>query len=80
MRLSLLRQGQSRLQKALFKVISKMVGQVPGPILVMSYRPSFFGKNFAQLFQMSMRRMKHWSIADVELFAAFVSKQNECRF
>ncbi len=46
----------------------------------MSFRQSFFGNHFAAVLHDSMRKMKHWSIGEVELFAAFVSHTNKCAY
>jgi uncharacterized peroxidase-related enzyme len=80
MRLPLLRAGQSRLQRALFGIIRRLAGDIPGPILVMSYRKAYFGRRFSRCLQEIMRRCQHWSVAEVELFAAVVSKKNGCAY
>ncbi len=80
MRLPILREGQSVLQKALFGVIRMLAPGVPGPVLAMSFKQPFFGKHFSRILEHSMREMKHWSVAEVEVFAAFVSKQNKCHY
>lgn len=53
---------------------------VPGPIVAASYAPKLFGTNFALALEQAMRNMTHWSVGEVELFAAFVSKQNRCAY
>jgi len=73
-------QGQSVLQKTLFAVVRTLAGSIPGPVCVMSYRSSFFGTEGAKLLQQAMRNQEHWSKSEVELFAAFVSKHNECAY
>jgi len=80
MRLALLERGQSALQRALFALVKLIGGSLPGPIATMSYRPEFFGSPMSKLLQASMRDLEHWSVAEAELFAAFVSKQNECAY
>ena len=80
MRLKILKNGHTFLQKLQFRVIKKMMGEVPGPIAVMSYRRQFFGKHFAPWLNQAMRKMKHWTVGEVELMAAFVSKNNECQY
>jgi hypothetical protein len=80
MRLPLLCAGQSRLQRVLFGLIRALAGDIPGPILVMSYRKAFFGRHFSRSLQEIMRRCQHWSVGEVELFAAFVSKKNACAY
>ena len=78
MRLQILHDEFSPIQKAQMWLMSKLVGHVPGPIATMSYRRQLFGKPMSDVFDEAMRRMTEWSIGDVELFAAFVSKLNQC--
>ena len=80
MRLALLERGQSTRQRLIFTAIRLVGGAVPGPLLVFSYRQPFFGEDFTQLLQSAMREGRHWSVAEVELFAAFVSKLNQCAY
>ncbi len=81
MRLKVLETGLRPIQKvilAIFKVFSG--GLVPGPLLALSYRRELCGKYLAACFQEGMREATEWSVWEVELFAAFVSKLNECRY
>jgi hypothetical protein len=55
-------------------------GKVPGPILVLSYRRESCGKYLAACYQEGMRKATEWSLGEVELFAAFVSRLNECKY
>lgn len=80
MRLAILKNGHSFFQKMQMKVIKAMMGQVPGPISVFSYNRDFFGKHYVKWLQHSMRKMKHWTVGEVELMAAYVSKSNECQY
>lgn len=80
MRLRILEHGHRPLQKIVFKLFKIICGVVPGPILTLSYRRELFGKHLAGCFQEAMREAKEWSIGEVELFAAFTSKLNECRY
>ena len=80
MRLSFLGQGQSLVQKVFFGFIRLMSGAVPGPLAVLSYRSSFFGRDYSQVLEQAMRRQQHWSVGEVELFAAWVSHSLECEF
>ena len=57
-----------------------MMGEVPGPIATMSYNRNFFGKHDAVWLNHTMRKMKHWSVGEVELMAAYVSKNNACQY
>jgi hypothetical protein len=80
MRLKLLHHGHRPLQKLQLALIRAIVGQVPGPIATMSYRRNLFGRWLSDCFVESMQQAKHWSRAETELFAAFVSDQNRCRY
>lgn len=70
---------RQRLKARLVKWIMRS-DHVPGPIVTMSYDPELFGNHFAEALEDGMRRMKHWSLGEVELFAAFVSKENRCAY
>ncbi len=80
MRLQILHDGHRPIQKLFLRVIKMMAGQVPGPVAVMSYRKELFGKAMSDAFQAVMRGGKHWSIGEVELFAAYVSKLSQCAY
>lgn len=80
MRLKILDHGHRPLQKLVLKFIKMMMGNVPGPIAVFSYRRDLFGKYFNDCIQEGMRGASEWSKGEVELFAAFTSKVNECRY
>ena len=81
MRLRILESGHRPVQKLLlriFKVISG--GLAPGPILALSYRLELCGKYLAACYQEGLREATERSVGEVELFAAFVSKLNACRY
>ena len=44
------------------------------------YRGSFFGKPHTRHTQAVMRGPSEWSVGERELFAAFVSRVNQCEF
>jgi hypothetical protein len=80
MRLSILETGFRPLQQIQLAVIKMLVGQVPGPIAVMSRGRDLFGAELAASFQQAMRRSTAWTVGEVELFAALVSKWNQCAY
>ena len=41
---------------------------------------SFFGKPFSRITHQVMRLSREWSAGECELFAAFVSRKNQCPF
>ena len=80
MRLEILDSGHSMLQKPALKMIKLTMGVVPGPIAIFSYHRELFGKYFNASIQEGMRGATEWSKGEVELFAAFTSKLNSCRY
>ena len=81
MRLIKLDSGHTFATKALFAMI-KLMSKHPAPDVVktLRYRPEFFGGHMGPVFQEVMRGPSPWSVGQRELFAAFVSKKNECEF
>jgi hypothetical protein len=55
-------------------------GYVSDISVALRYRPELFGHPFSQLLQQVMKGPSEWSEAERELFAAFVSVQNQCPF
>jgi hypothetical protein len=49
-------------------------------IRTLLYRPEFFGTPMSAWTQAVMRGPSEWSVGERELFAAFVSRLNRCRF
>jgi hypothetical protein len=80
MRLPTLQKARGPIQKLAFAVMRKLMGQVPGPILTLSYRPALFGALISPCFQESLRGPSAWSVGERELFAAFVSRLNQCEY
>jgi hypothetical protein len=80
-RLRILEKGFRPLQKVILSMVRAISGgKVPGPILALSYRRELCGKYLAACYQEGMRKVTEWSLGEVELFAAFVSKLNECKY
>lgn len=53
---------------------------VPDVIKTLFYRSEFFGKPYGAVVDAVMRGPSSWSVGERELFAAFVSRQNQCPF
>ena len=49
-------------------------------VRTMRYRSELFGQPFSAALQRVMRGTSEWSVGERELFAAFVSAQNQCPF
>jgi hypothetical protein len=61
-------------------VMRVMAGHAPGVVRTLRYRKSFFGSPFSELTQQVMRGPSPWTVGERELFAAFVSRLNQCVF
>ena len=55
-------------------------GYVSDISLALRYRPELFGRPFSELLQEVMKGPSEWTEAERELFAAFVSKLNQCPY
>ena len=60
--------------------LRKRDGYVSDISLALRYRMELFGQPFSELLQEVMKGRSDWSEAERELFAAFVSKLNQCPF
>ncbi len=54
--------------------------RAPDVVKVLLHRPAFFGGPARRITQRVMRGPSPWSVGERELFAAFVSVQNQCPF
>jgi hypothetical protein len=78
--------GQRLPQKALLRIIrvvSLLSGDPVSPSDIMRtvlYRPEIFGKPYSDLIHTLLRGPSDWSVGERELFAAFTSHLNTCRF
>ena len=52
----------------------------PDVVRVLSYRHEMFGTPFSICLEDVMRGPSKWSVGERELFAAFVSRKNQCPF
>ena len=66
--------------RLLLGVMRLMMGHAPGVVRTLRYRKEFFGGKWSELTQQVMRGPSQWSVGERELFAAFVSRRNQCVF
>lgn len=82
MRLRSVEHGQ-RLRHRLMLGLFRVIAGADAPLDVaraLLYRPEYFGREFANFVHAALRGPSEWSVGERELFAAFTSKLNECRF
>ena len=80
MRLEILDHGQRPLAQLILDIFKRITGFRPGPVAVNSYRRELFGRQFSACLQDTLRRPSDWHKSELELMAAFISKQLECQF
>lgn len=80
MRLKRVHSGHKFRDKLMLAVMRVMVGHAPGVVRTLRYRKDFFGGAFSQLTQQVMRGPSTWTVGEREIFAAFVSRLNQCVF
>jgi hypothetical protein len=80
MRLKKVHSGHRFADKALLGIIRLVNGHAPGVVRTLFYRKEYFGRPFSELTQQVMRGPSPWSLGEREIFAAFVSRLNQCVF
>ena len=81
MRLHVVEHGHSILQKIRFGIVRVMSGfRVSDVRRTLTYRKEFFGDPQCDLTEQVMRGPSGWSVFERELFAAYVSRLNQCLF
>ena len=81
MRLEKVHHGHRLREKLLLGLMRLMMRASPvGVIRTLLYRREFFGDRISRLTQQVMRGPSDWSAGERELFAAFVSRLNQCPF
>ncbi|NQW05470.1 MAG: hypothetical protein HQ485_15815 [Acidobacteria bacterium] len=81
MRLANVERGD-RLGARLLYVIVRIVSgfRAPDVVRTLQYRRHLFGRSHSAHTQEVMRGPSKWSIGEREVFAAFVSRLNQCHF
>jgi hypothetical protein len=81
MRLGNVERGDRLKVKLLFALIRLVSGfRAPDVMRTLRYRRQFFGEPHSSHTHAVMRGPSEWSIGERELFAAFVSRINQCHF
>ncbi len=80
MRLEKVHKGHRLRERAILGVMRLMMGHAPGVVRTLFYRKEFFGRPFSELTQQVMRGPSVWTFGEREVFAAFVSRLNQCVF
>ena len=70
----------SKEARAQIEALRERDGYVSDISLALRYRPELFGMPFSGFLQDVMKGPSDWTEAERELFAAFVSAQNQCPF
>jgi len=80
-RLTVLDRGQRLRARLALGLARRVTGRKPDEIAMISlYRPAFFGRPWLALVRDVLRGPSPWSAGERELFAAFVSRLNRCRY
>ena len=80
MRLQKVHAGHRLPDKAMLGVMRLIMGHAPGVVRTLLYRKGYFGRPFSELTQQVMRGPSPWTVGEREIFAAFVSRLNQCVF
>jgi hypothetical protein len=80
MRLQKVHAGHGLRDRAMLGMMRLMMGHAPGVVRTLMYRKEFFGKPWTALTQQVMRGPSPWTPGEREIFAAFVSRLNQCVF
>ena len=81
LRLGCLTSGHDVEQRARLERMRGETGLIPSDVSrTVRYRPELFGDAFLEALERTMRGPSDWAVGERELFAAFVSAQNQCPF
>lgn len=81
MRVPAIEKGRGVGNKVLYAIIGAVSGhRAPDVVRTLRFEPQLFGTPMNVVFQTVMRGPSEWSVGERELFAAWVSKNNECEF
>jgi hypothetical protein len=80
MRLDKVHRGHRLADRAMLGVMRLAMGHAPGVVRTLLYRKEFFGTPWGALTQQVMRGPSAWTVGEREIFAAVVSRFNQCVF
>ena len=81
MRLANVERGDGLASRLIYGVIRVMSGfRAPDVVRTVFYRKKFFGAPHSRHTHAVMRGPSDWSVGEREMFAAYVSDLNKCRF
>ena len=80
MRLPRVHRGHRLADRLRLAMMRLTTGHAPGVVRTLLYRKDFFGARHSALTQQVMRGPSPWTVGERELFAAFVSRLNQCVF
>jgi hypothetical protein len=80
MRLHKVHTGHRLRDKVMLGIMRLVMGHAPGVVRTLMYRKEFFGRPWTELTQQVMRGPSPWSVGEREIFAAYVSRLNQCVF
>ena len=80
MRLRKVHEGHRLPDKAMLGLMQLFAGHAPGVVRTLKYRKEYFGRPWTALTQQVMRGPSPWTVGEREIFAAFVSRLNQCVF
>jgi uncharacterized peroxidase-related enzyme len=80
MRLRTVERGHRLKERLILGLVRRTVGEATDVQRVLFHRPEFFGRPLGAITHRAMRLAGDWSIAERELFAAYVSAKNGCDF
>jgi hypothetical protein len=81
MRLQILESGHAEEQKQYMARVTAQGGRLSDMMKVVLYRPDFFGTTFMRACDVALHEQPaFWTQGERELFAAFASNLNKCKF
>jgi uncharacterized peroxidase-related enzyme len=80
MRLRVVEEGYRLRERLILGLVRLMSGDAPDIMRALFHRPALFGRPLGAITNRAMRQPGYWSVAERELFAAYVSQCNRCEF